>query len=151
MWEPIENQCCFMSINVYFLRGRITLHAGSHPLLLIKGAEFQFHPVLAYEGDRAQGTQRLFPTGAIQSAFVSISFGGGNFVLSWQRMRWLDESGWHHWLSGHEFEQTLVKDREGWCAAAPGVTKSCTQLSNWTRDKGAKEGLLFCQKKQNNV
>ena len=45
-------------------------------------------------------------------------------------MRWLDESGWHHRLSGHEFEQTLVKDREGWCAAAHGVTKSCTQLSN---------------------
>ena len=22
----------------------------------------------------------------------------------WQRMRWLD--GWHHWLNGHEFEQT---------------------------------------------
>ena len=35
----------------------------------------------------------------------------------WQRMRWLD--GWHHWLNGHEFEQTpeTVKDREAWCAA----------------------------------
>ena len=42
--------------------------------------------------------------------------------------------GWHHWLNGHEFEQTLemVKDREAWCATVPGVTKSWTRLSNWT-------------------
>ena len=27
--------------------------------------------------------------------------------------------GWHHWLNGHEFEQTLgdSEDREAWCAA----------------------------------
>ena len=34
--------------------------------------------------------------------------------------------GWHHWLSGHEFEQALG-DSEGhgslWCAAVHGVTK----------------------------
>ena len=42
--------------------------------------------------------------------------------------------GWHHQLNGHEFEQTLemVKDREGWCAAVHGVTKSWTRLSDWT-------------------
>ena len=42
--------------------------------------------------------------------------------------------GWHHWLSGHEFEQTweIVKVREAWCAAVHGVTKSQTQLSDWT-------------------
>ena len=33
--------------------------------------------------------------------------------------------GWHHQLSGHEFEQIreIVKDREAWCAAVRGVTK----------------------------
>ena len=42
--------------------------------------------------------------------------------------------GWHHWLNGHEFEQAweLVMDREAWRAAVHGVTKSWTQLSNWT-------------------
>ena len=41
--------------------------------------------------------------------------------------------GWHHWLSGHEFEKTLgnVKDREAWCAAVCGVTKIRTWLSSW--------------------
>ena len=43
--------------------------------------------------------------------------------------------GWHHQLDGYEFEQAreLVMDREAWHAAAHGVTKSRTQLSNWTK------------------
>ena len=38
--------------------------------------------------------------------------------------------GWHRWLNGHEFE--LVMDREAFCAAVNGVTKSWTRLSDWT-------------------
>ena len=42
--------------------------------------------------------------------------------------------GWHHQLNGHEFEQA-PGDGEGqgaWRAAAHGVAKSQTQLSNQT-------------------
>ena len=42
--------------------------------------------------------------------------------------------GWHHWLNGHKFEQApgIVKDREAWHAAIPGVMKSRTWLSSQT-------------------
>ena len=42
--------------------------------------------------------------------------------------------GWHHWLDGHEFKQTPgVGDGQGsLVCCSPWVTKSQTQLSNWT-------------------
>ena len=43
--------------------------------------------------------------------------------------------GWHHWLNGHEFEQTRgdsVGQSSAWCATVHGVTKSLTWLNNWT-------------------
>ena len=41
---------------------------------------------------------------------------------------------WHHWLDGHEFEQSLgVGDGQGSLASCShGVAESWTQLSNWT-------------------
>jgi len=54
-----------------------------------------------------------------------------------QKEKWVAEDemvGWHHRLHGHKFEQTLRHGEEGeaWCAAVHGVSKSQTQLSNWT-------------------
>ena len=49
------------------------------------------------------------------------------------------DKGWnreHHWLNEQQFEQTLGdREREAWCAAGHGVSKSQTQLSDWTAKK----------------
>ena len=42
--------------------------------------------------------------------------------------------GWHHWLSGCEFEQAqgkAVKDKEAWYTGVHGMAKSWKWLSNW--------------------
>ena len=42
--------------------------------------------------------------------------------------------GWHHWLNGHGFGWTpgVSDGQEAWHAVVHGVTKSRTQLSDWT-------------------
>ena len=49
----------------------------------------------------------------------------------WQRMRWLDGSTDAMDMNLSRLQE-LVMDREAWCVAVHGTTRSQSQLSNWT-------------------
>ena len=59
----------------------------------------------------------------------------------WQRIRWLDGITDSMDMSFLKLRE-MVKNREVWCAAVHGITKSQTPLSNWTTTTSKEEKLF---------